>query len=116
MAQCKACSTELPKKAKKCPQCGTKVYQPPKNVRVLAIAGAVIAFIGSLLPLIQNVVKADGKLKTLKNIQDAFGFMSYLHKAKDTYAYDYHQYMWYLFIAALVATCIIVVFKKEIYP
>ena len=115
MAQCKACSTELPKKAKKCPQCGTKVYQPPKNVRVLAIAGAVIAFIGSLLPLIQNVVKADGKLKTLKNIQDAFGFMSYLHKAKDTYAYDYHQYMWYLFIAALVATCIIVVFKKEIY-
>lgn len=115
MAQCKVCNIELPKKAKNCPQCGIKIYQPPKNIRILAIVGAVIAFIGSLLPFIQNVVKAEKRLAQLKNIQDAYGFMSFLHKAKDTYAYDYHEYLWYFFIIALIITCIVVVLKKEVF-
>jgi putative aldouronate transport system permease protein len=115
MAECKACGTELPKKAKKCPQCGTRVYQPPKNVRILAIAGAVIAFIGSLLPYIQNIEKAEKKLELLKNVQDAYSFMSFMHKAKTVYQYDYHEYLWYAFIAALVVTCILVVLKKEVF-
>jgi putative aldouronate transport system permease protein len=103
MAVCKACNTELPKKAKQCPKCGTKVYQPPKNIRVLAIVGAVIAFIGGLLPFIQNSDK----------IKDAISFMSYLNN-KD-YPYPAHQYLWYLFMLALVASIIIIAMKQEIY-
>ncbi|MCM1467046.1 MAG: ABC transporter permease subunit [Alistipes sp.] len=109
MAVCKVCNAELPKNAKKCPECGTKVYQPPKNMRVLAIAGAVIAFIGGLLPIIQNVTDMTSQAK----VKDAYGFMSYLNN--DGYAFAYHKTLWILFMLALVATCIIVVFKKEIF-
>ncbi|MGN0160784.1 MAG: ABC transporter permease subunit [Lachnospiraceae bacterium] len=103
MAVCKACNAELPKNAKLCPQCGTKVYQPPKNIRVLAIVGAVIAFIGGLLPFIQNSEK----------VKDAYSYMSYLNNKG--YAYANHQFLWYIFMLALVASIIIVVAKKEIY-
>lgn len=103
MAVCKACNAELPKNAKSCPQCGTKVYQPPKNIRILAIVGAVLAIIGGLLPFIQNTDK----------IKDAYSYMSYLNN--DGYAYANHQVLWILFMLALVATCIIVVTKKEVY-
>lgn len=106
MATCKVCNSELPKKAKSCPQCGTKIYQPPKNIRILAIVGAVIAVIGGLLPFVQN---SDLKVKA----KDAFSFMSYLNN--DGYEYAYHQYLWYVFMIALIATCIIVAAKKEIY-
>lgn len=102
MAVCKACNTELPKNAKQCPKCGTKVYQPPKNLRVLAIAGAVIAFVGGLFPFIQNSEK----------IKDAISFMSYLNN--DKYPFPAHQYMWWLFMLALVASITLVAFKKEI--
>ncbi|MDD6572889.1 MAG: ABC transporter permease subunit [Thermoflexaceae bacterium] len=103
MAVCKACNAELPKNAKLCPQCGTKVYQPPKNIRILAIVGAVIAIIGGLLPFIQNAEK----------VKDAYSYMSYLNNKG--YEFAYHQILWYLFMAALVATCIIVVLKKEVF-
>ena len=103
MAQCKACNAELPKNGKVCPQCGTKVYQPPKNIRVLAIVGAVIAVIGGLLPFIQNTEK----------VKDAYSFMSYLNNKN--YPYANHEILWYLFMVALVATCIIVVLKKEVF-
>ena len=106
MATCKVCGSELPKKAKSCPQCGVKVYQPPKNIRVLAIVGAVLAIIGGLLPFVQN---SDIKVKA----KDCFSFMSYLNN--DKYEFTYHQYLWYFFMLALVATCIIVAAKKEIY-
>lgn len=53
--QCKSCNTELPKHAKVCPKCGAKVSDKgPQNLKVIAIAGAVIAFIGGLLPFVQN--------------------------------------------------------------
>lgn len=103
MAVCKACNTELPKNAKQCPKCGTKVYQPPKNVRVLGIAGAVIAIIGGLLPFIQNSEK----------IKDAIGYMSYLNNSK--YAYPQHQYLWYAFMLALCVSIVIIAVKKEIF-
>lgn len=103
MAVCKACNTELPKKAKLCPQCGTKVYQPPKNIRVLAIAGAVIAFLGGLLPFIQNT----------ETVKDALSFMSYLNNKN--YPYANHEILWYLYMLALVATIVIVVLKKEVF-
>lgn len=102
MAVCKACNTELPKNAKQCPKCGTKVYQPPKNLRVLAIAGAVIAFIGGLFPFIQSS----------ENIKDAISFMSYLNNKK--YPFPAHQYMWWLFMLALVVSVVLTAFKKEI--
>ncbi|MCR5216450.1 MAG: ABC transporter permease subunit [Lachnospiraceae bacterium] len=103
MAQCKACNTELPKNAKLCPKCGTKVYVPPKNVRVLAIVGAVMAFLGGLLPFVQNS----------ENVADAYSYMSYLNN--DGYQYQNHQTLWYLYMVALIATIIIVVLKKEIF-
>ncbi len=106
MAVCKACDTELPKNAKLCPKCGTKVYQPPKNIRILAIVGAVIAFIGGLLPFIQN---AD----IVKKAKDCYGYMSYLNNKK--FEFMHHEYLWYAFMLALVATIIIVVLKKELF-
>lgn len=117
MAVCKACNAELPKNAKKCPSCGTKVYQPPKNIRVLAIAGAVIAIIGGLLPFIQNtdiwkVVNGETTLN-LNNVKDAYSYMSYMNNKG--YEFANHEILWYLFMAALIATCIIVVCKKEIF-
>lgn len=103
MAVCKACNTELPKKAKQCPKCGTKVYQPPKNIRVLGIAGAVIAIIGGLLPFIQNSEK----------IKDALSYMSYLNNKG--YEYAYHEYLWYVFMLMLVASIVIIACKKEVF-
>jgi len=46
---CKACGTEIPKKAKKCPGCGWQVRREERNIRPIAIAGAVISFIGGIV-------------------------------------------------------------------
>ena len=51
---CKACGTEIPKKAKKCPSCGWQVRREERNIRPIAIAGAVISFVGGMFPFIQN--------------------------------------------------------------
>ena len=48
--QCKSCNTELPKHAKVCPRCGALVGKKSGNLKVIAIIGLVIAFIGGLLP------------------------------------------------------------------
>lgn len=109
MAVCKVCNAELPKNAKKCPECGNKVYQPPKNIRILAIVGAVLAIIGGLLPFIQNYEDMTSQAK----VKDAYSFMSYLNN--DGYQFAYHKTLWILFMAALIATCIIVVIKKEVF-
>ena len=52
--QCKSCNTELPKHAKVCPRCGALVGKKSGNLKVIAIIGLVIAFIGGLLPFVQN--------------------------------------------------------------
>ena len=47
--QCKSCGTELPKKAKVCPKCGELVgKQKSDNLKVIAVAGLVIALIMTL--------------------------------------------------------------------
>ena len=37
--QCPSCNTELPKKAKICPKCGTAVGKPKGNIKLMAIIG-----------------------------------------------------------------------------
>ena len=49
--QCPSCNTELPKKAKICPKCGTAVGKPKGNIKLMAIIGLIIMLIASLLPL-----------------------------------------------------------------
>ena len=81
--QCKSCNTELPKHAKVCPKCGAKVSDKgPQNLKVIAIAGAVIAFIGGLLPFVQNT----------GDVEKAYSFMNIQMPV-----------FWYLFMIALVA-------------
>ena len=91
---CKACNTEIPKKAKKCPNCGWAVRKEPKNIRPLAIAGAVISFVGGLLPFIQD--------STSRNYKVAYGMMNYENPA-----------MWYIFMLLLVASIILCAVKYE---
>ena len=65
--QCKSCGTELPKKAKVCPKCGELVgKQKSDNLKVIAVAGLVIALIGGLLPFVQNT--------DVELISDAYSF------------------------------------------
>ena len=40
--QCPSCNTELPKKAKICPKCGTAVGKPKGNIKLMAIIGLII--------------------------------------------------------------------------
>ena len=56
--QCKSCNTELPKHAKVCPKCGTKVNDKQSdNIKVIAVAGLIIAMLGGLLPFVQNTTE-----------------------------------------------------------
>ena len=52
--QCPSCNTELPKKAKICPKCGTAVGKPKGNIKLMAIIGLVVMLIASLLPFVQS--------------------------------------------------------------
>ncbi len=123
--ECKSCNTQIPKRAKKCPKCGMPVIKEEKNLKVLAIVGAVIAFVGGLLPLVQ--------LKSL--VEVAFGFMNGGFILKDLGAYHspdsswgevldtyltvpnstFGEVFWYIFMLALIATVLLVIFKYEKY-
>lgn len=92
--QCRSCNTEVPKHAKVCPKCGAKLKKDTGDIKVIAIAGAVIAFIGGLLPFVQNT----------DEISKAYSFMNI----------DMPVF-WYLFMAALVASMILVALKREKY-
>ena len=84
--QCKSCGTELPKKAKVCPKCGELVgKQKSDNLKVIAVAGLVIALIGGLLPFVQNT--------DVELISDAYSFMNIDVPA-----------MWYLYMLAIVVS------------
>ena len=73
--QCKSCGTELPKKAKVCPKCGELVgKQKSDNLKVIAVAGLVIALIGGLLPFVQNT--------DVELISDAYSFTNSDRKRK----------------------------------
>ncbi len=122
---CKSCNTQVPKRAKKCPKCGAPVVHETKNVRIVAIIGAVIAFVGGLLPFVQ--------LKSLVEI--AFGFMNggqimidnaYRTNGPENWIemVDYYAGLkpstfgamfWYIFMALLIATILLCVFKLEKY-
>ena len=98
--QCPSCNTELPKKAKVCPKCGTAIGKPKGNLRVMAIIGFVVMLVASLLPMVQSGEKI--KLGLYPKAY-AFGYMNISMPV-----------MWYLFIACLVVAIILVVARKEI--
>lgn len=98
--QCPSCNTELPKKAKVCPKCGTAIGKPKGNLRVMAIIGFVVMLIASLLPMVQSGEKV--KLGLYPKAY-AFGYMNISMPV-----------MWYLFIACIVVAIILVVARKEI--
>ena len=98
--QCPSCNTELPKKAKVCPKCGTAIGKPKGNLRVMAIIGFVVMLIASLLPMGQSGEKI--KLELYPKAY-AFGYMNISMPV-----------MWYLFIACIVVAIILVVARKEI--
>ena len=92
--QCKSCGTELPKAAKVCPKCGELVgKQKSDNLKVIAVAGLVIALIGGLLPFVQNT--------DVELISDAYSFMNIDAPV-----------MWYLFMIAIIAAIILLSFKE----
>ena len=93
--QCPSCNTELPKKAKVCPKCGTAIGKPKGNLRVMAIIGFVVMLIASLLPMVQSGEKI--KLGLYPKAY-AFGYMNISMPV-----------MWYLFIACIVVAIILVV-------
>lgn len=93
--QCKSCHTELAKHAKVCPKCGAKVkHDVSENPRIIGIFGAVIAFVGGLLPFVQK----NGS----ENIARAYGYMNIDQ-----------SFYWYLFMLALVISIILIAIKKE---
>lgn len=98
--QCPSCNTELPKKAKVCPKCGTAIGKPKGNLRVMAIIGFVVMLVASLLPMVQSGEKI--KLGLYPKAY-AFGYMNISMPV-----------MWYLFIACIVVAIILVVARKEI--
>ena len=93
--QCKSCNTELPKHAKVCPKCGAKVgNRKSDNIMVVAIIGLVIAFVGGMLPFVQNTDP--------EQISDAYSFMNIDISA-----------MWYLYMLAIIVAIVLVAIKKE---
>lgn len=98
--QCPSCNTELPKKAKVCPKCGTAIGKPKGNLRVMAIIGFVVMLVASLLPMVQS-----GEKIKLGLYPKAYAF-GYINISMPV--------MWYLFIACIVVAIILVVARKEI--
>ena len=99
--QCPSCNTELPKKAKICPKCGTAVGKPKGNIKLMAIIGLIIMLIASLLPLVQSGEKIkEGVYPT------AYAF-SYMNISMPV--------LWYLFIACIVVGIILIVARKEFF-
>ena len=99
--QCPSCNTELPKKAKICPKCGTAVGKPKGNIKLMAIIGLVVMLIASLLPF----VLSGEKLK--EGVYPKAYAFSYMNISMPV--------MWYLFIACIVVGIILVVARKEIF-
>ena len=91
--QCKSCNAELPKHAKVCPRCGALVSDKSGNLKVIAVIGLVIAFIGGLLPFVQNT----------SDISDAYSFMNIDLPV-----------MWYLFMIAIVVAILLLVARKDV--
>ncbi len=92
---CRSCNAEIPKKAIRCPKCGTAVVKSRRNIYPIAIAGTVISFVGGFFPAIQN---SDSS----KKFTPAYGFMNYEHPA-----------LWYLFMLLLVVSVILCAVKLE---
>ena len=85
------------KKAKVCPKCGELVgKQKSDNLKVIAVAGLVIALIGGLLPFVQNT--------DVELISDAYSFMNIDVPA-----------MWYLYMLAIVVSLVLLAVKKDMF-
>lgn len=95
--QCKSCNAELPKHAKVCPKCGAPVGKlKSNNLKVLSIVGLVLAFVGGLLPFVQNT--------DVEYVSDAYSFMNISTPV-----------FWYLFMLAIVVAIVLVTLRKEIF-
>lgn len=91
--QCKSCNTEIAKHVKVCPKCGTKVENnKSENVKIIAIVGAILAFIGGLLPFVQNT----------EDIGIAYSYMNIEVPA-----------FWYLYMLVIIVSILLVTFKFE---
>lgn len=95
--QCKSCNAELPKKAKVCPRCGKLVSEKSGNLKVIAVAGLVIAMVGGLLPFVQ---RQGGDTVA---VSDAYSFMNIDNPI-----------LWYVYMAAIVAALLLLVARKDV--
>mgnify|MGYP000031309919 CR=1 FL=1 len=66
------------------------------NLKVIAVAGLVIALIGGLLPFVQNT--------DVELISDAYSFMNIDVPA-----------MWYLYMLAIVVSLVLLAVKKDMF-
>ncbi len=95
--QCSSCNAELPKRAKVCPKCGAPVgKQKSGNLKVIAVIGLVIMFIAGMMPFVQNTAP--------DMVEDAYSFMN-IDK----------PVMWYLFMACIIVSIILLVARKELF-
>ena len=92
--QCNSCNTEVPKHAKVCPKCGAKLKKDAGEIRVIAMAGVILAFIGGMLPFVQNT-------------EDVDVAYSYMNIGMPIF--------WYLFMLALVVSLILLALKKHVF-
>lgn len=92
---CAKCNATLPKKARRCPECGASVVKKTKPIYPIAMAGAVISFVGGLFPAIQSS-------NELKRFTPAYGLMNYEQPI-----------VWYGFMALLIASLILCALKLE---
>jgi len=95
LMKCKKCNAKIKNGTQICPECGAPVVRENRPVFPLAIAGAVISFIGGFFPAIQNS-------EAIKNYTPAYGFMNYEQPI-----------VWYLFMLLLVASVLLCSIKKE---
>lgn len=70
--------------------------QKSDNLKVIAVAGLVIALIGGLLPFVQNT--------DVELISDAYSFMNIDVPA-----------MWYLYMLAIVVSLVLLAAKKDMF-
>ena len=95
LMKCKQCNTKIKSGTQICPECGSPIVRENRPVFPIAIAGAIVSFVGGFFPAIQNS-------DAIKNYTPAYGFMNYEQPI-----------LWYLFMILLVVSVILCSLKKE---
>lgn len=91
---CTKCNNEIPKKEKRCPNCGSAVVKQTKPLYPIVMIGIIISFVGGFLPAIQS--------STLGG--SVYGLLS-LEK----------PYLWYAFTLLCAVSFILCACKYEKY-